>query len=110
MSCMNAAQKTAEGLSQSVRADVTGALAVFARWPSIRRVWLFGSLAKGRQPDFRSDIDFAVEGLPAMEHCRALSQLDAVVSLPADLVRWEDAGEVLRAQIHEWGILVYERT
>jgi predicted nucleotidyltransferase len=80
-----------------------------ARTGAIRRVWLFGSVAKGRRLDFRSDIDFAVEGLPATAHCRALSELDAVVSLPADLVRWEDADEVLRAQISDWGILVYER-
>ena len=55
------------------------------------------------------DIDFAVEGLPATSHYRALSQVDGVVSLPADLVRWEDADDVLRAQISEGGILVYER-
>lgn len=107
---MNAAQEAAENLSQRVRADVTAALSVLAEWPSIRRVWLFGSLAKGRRPDFRSDIDLAVEGLPAVAHCRALSLLDAVVSLPADLVRWEDAGDVLRSQISDWGILIYERS
>lgn len=28
-----------------------------------RKVWVFGSVAKGRRLDFRSDIDFAVEGL-----------------------------------------------
>lgn len=106
---MNAAQKAAESLPQRVGADVTAALSVLAEWPSIHRVWLFGSLAKGRRPDFRSDIDFAVEGLPAVAHCRALSRLDAVVSLPADLVRWEDAGDVLRSQISDWGILIYER-
>jgi predicted nucleotidyltransferase len=92
-----------------VRTDVEAALRVFAQWPSIRRVWLFGSVAKGRRLDFRSDIDFAVEGLPATAHCRALADLDAVVSLPADLVRWEDADDVLRTQISDWGILVYER-
>ena len=29
-----------------------------------QRVWLFGSLAKGRKPGVHSDFDFAVEGLP----------------------------------------------
>ncbi len=106
---MNIAQTSLDQLADFVRLDVEAALGVFAQWESIRRVWLFGSLAKGRRPDFRSDIDFAVEGLPAMAHCRALSQLDAVVCLPADLLRWEDADEVLRAQITRFGILLYER-
>lgn len=106
---MNSAQRAVESLSECARADVNAALGVFTAWPSIRRVWLFGSLAKGRRPDFRSDIDFAVEGLPAEAHCRTLSLLDGAVSLPADLVRWEDAGDVLREQISEWGILLYER-
>ncbi|MBM3841587.1 MAG: nucleotidyltransferase domain-containing protein [Verrucomicrobia bacterium] len=107
---MKAAENGLARLPAFIRPDVDAAMRVFAAWPSIRCVWLFGSLAKGRQPDFRSDIDFAVEGLPALAHYRALSQLDAVVSLPADLVRWEDADDVLRAQIREWGILLYERT
>ena len=106
---MKAAHTTLDEHPGFVRSDVEAALRVFARWPSICRVWLFGSVAKGRRLDFRSDIDFAVEGLPATALCRALSELDAVVSLPADLVRWEDADEVLRAQISDWGILIYER-
>jgi predicted nucleotidyltransferase len=107
---MNAAHPSLDRHPGFVRSDVEAALRVFAQWPSVRRVWLFGSVAKGRRPDFRSDIDFAVEGLPATAHCRALSQIDAVVSLPADLVRWEDADQVLREQISEWGIMVYEGT
>jgi predicted nucleotidyltransferase len=107
---MNAAQSSLDRLGETARADIDAALAVFAKWPSVRRAWLFGSVAKGRKPDFRSDIDFAVEGLPATAHYRALAELDNVVSLPADLVRWEDADQVLRDQISAAGILVYERT
>lgn len=97
-------------MAEFVRSDVEAVLRALAEWPSIRRVWLFGSLAKGRVPDFRSDIDFAVEGLPATAHYRALSRVDAVVPFPADLVRWEDADETLRDQIRGSGILLYEGT
>ena len=107
---MKAAQTAGHKGPGFVRSEIEAALRVFAEWPSIRRVWLFGSVAKGRRLDFRSDIDFAVEGLPATAHYRALSKLEAVLSLPADLVRWEDADEVLRSQISEWGIVVYART
>ncbi len=107
---MNSALGDIDQLPGFVRLDVVAALRALAEWPSIRRVWLFGSLAKGRRPDFRSDIDFAVEGLPATAHYRALSQIDAAVSLPADLVRWEDADKTLRDQISQTGILLYERT
>lgn len=110
MGRVKSAQTGSARLAGFVRTDIDAALRALAEWPSIRRVWLFGSMAKGRRPDFRSDIDFAVEGLPAIAHYRALSQIDAAVSLPADLVRWEDADTTLRDQIRETGILVYEKT
>lgn len=86
-----------------------GYAAVFlAGWPGVRRVWLFGGAAKGRRLDWRSDLDFAVEGMEAGDLGRAWSELDQVVDLPVDLVRWESAGPALRAQIGEWGRLLYE--
>jgi predicted nucleotidyltransferase len=36
----------------------------FLKEQGAKKVWLFGSLAKGRRPTVHSDFDFAVEGLP----------------------------------------------
>ncbi|MBA3882181.1 MAG: nucleotidyltransferase domain-containing protein [Chthoniobacterales bacterium] len=62
----------------------------------VRRIWLFGSLAKGRPSDWRSDLDIAVEGLDGALLGRTWSELDSLLQLPLDLVRWEDASELLR--------------
>ena len=94
----------------SAQADLEAAVGILSRCPEVRRIWLFGSLAKGRKPDFRSDIDLAVEGLPAEQHLSVLALLDEALRLPPDLVRWEEANQTLRDEIERWGILVYERT
>lgn len=81
---------------------------VLLHYPDIRRVWIFGSFARGRRPDWRSDLDLAVEGLPADLQARLWSELDQAISIPVDVVRWETAGALLRAEIHKWGKLLYE--
>jgi predicted nucleotidyltransferase len=91
------------------QADVERAVAVLSREPGVQRVWLFGSLAKGRQPDFRSDIDLAVMGLPQERALAVWAELDEALRLPPDLVRWEEANPTLRDQIERWGMVVYER-
>lgn len=74
----------------------------------VNRIWLFGSLAKGKKPDWRSDIDIAVKGLePSALGC-AWSELDARIPPPLDLIRWEDASASLRDEITRIGILLYE--
>lgn len=67
-----------------------------------KRVWLFGSLAmnEGRE---NSDVDLAVEGLPASAFFDVLSELMAVFAGPVDLVRIEDAPESLRRRVLEEG-------
>ena len=92
------------------RADAEVAVGILSRYAGVRRIWLFGSLGKGREPDFRSDIDLAVEGLPAEQHLSVLALLDEALRFPPDLVRWEKADAVLRAEIERWGIVLYERT
>ncbi|MBA3960644.1 MAG: nucleotidyltransferase domain-containing protein [Chthoniobacterales bacterium] len=70
-------------------------------------IWLFGSLAKGRQPDWRSDIDVAVRGLAASKLGGVWSELDARIPQSLDLVRWEDASDLLKREIVHWGKLLY---
>jgi predicted nucleotidyltransferase len=83
-----------------------------ARHPAIERVWLFGSRASGDNFE-RSDIDLAVEA-PGMDPGDWLRiKLDFADEAPTlllvDLVRFEDAPAILREQILEGGIVVYER-
>ena len=89
--------------------DLAGRL---ARHPAVERVWLFGSRARGDNFE-RSDIDLAIEA-PAMSHDDWLRiKLDFADEAPTllliDLVRLEEAPEILREQILEEGIVVYER-
>ena len=91
-----------------LRADVRKAVDFLSRRTGVTRIWLFGSAARGRRLDWRSDLDFAVEGLASDELCGTWSELDARLSYPLDLVRWEEASEALRAEIVRWGKVVYE--
>jgi predicted nucleotidyltransferase len=107
---MTTALPQLEDLAEPVRRDVEAAVGILSAFPEVRRIWLFGSVAKGRRLDFRSDLDLAVEGLLAEEHLRAWSRLDERLRLPADLVRWEEANPTLRQEIERWGFVLYERS
>lgn len=69
----------------------------------VTRVVVFGSLARGR---FRegSDIDLAVEGLPASHFIRADARLAWELSLPLDLKPLDECSPLLRRHIDEDGI------
>jgi predicted nucleotidyltransferase len=70
------------------------------------RVWVFGSVAKGRRLDFRSDIDFAVEGIAAAHFLRVGAELENLLDFPVDLIELERASAALRAQVESHGILL----
>lgn len=82
-----------------------------ARHFDIKRIYLFGSLAKDTFIHSRSDIDLAVEGLASHLYFKALSALwDGLPSgVELDLVPIEDAHDTLKRQIQTQGILLYER-
>jgi predicted nucleotidyltransferase len=79
-----------------------------SRFPTVTRMWLFGSAARGGTLDWRSDLDFAVEGLAAPDHVRLLSLLMEGLPRAVDLVRLEEANPTLRSRIHTEGRLIYE--
>lgn len=69
-----------------------------------RRVWLFGSLARGTF-DAASDIDLAVDGIDEKAFLRALGRLLGLrPEFPVDLVDVREAGPRLRAVIESEGI------
>jgi predicted nucleotidyltransferase len=75
--------------------------------PEVRRVILYGSLAKGTfQPG--SDVDLAVEGLPPEAHFRVWAELEREADLNIDLERWEELGEGLRKVIQGYGQVLHE--
>src|SRR5262245_6190898 len=83
-----------------------------ARHPAVQRLWLFGSRARVNNCE-RSDIDLAVEapGIDPYDWLRIRLDFDEETPtlLLVDLVRLEDASELLREQIRDEGIVVYER-
>ena len=92
-----------------LEAELEAAVRSLSRWPGVRRVWIFGSAAQGADHlDWRSDLDFAVEGLSDEVYCRAWAELDEVVGLPVDLVRLERADGTLHDEIIKWGRIIYE--
>jgi predicted nucleotidyltransferase len=78
----------------------------FLREQGAKRVWLFGSLAKGRRPTVHSDFDFAVEGLPGDRLFGSVGHLLQILPRPVDIVELEDCNPLLREQILKHGIIV----
>ena len=69
--------------------------------PEVTRVLLYGSLAKG------SDIDLAVEGLPAESYFRTWGELDSDAKLKVDLRRVEELSEDFRRLITSYAQVLY---
>jgi uncharacterized protein len=80
----------------------------FLREQGAKRVWLFGSLAKGRQPTVHSDFDFAVEGLPGDRLFGSVGHLLQILPRPVDIVEFENCSPLLRDQILEYGIILHD--
>ena len=78
----------------------------FLREQGAQRVWLFGSLAKGRRPTVHSDFDFAVEGLPSSRLFGSVGHLLQILPRPVDIVEFERCPPLLREQILEHGIVL----
>jgi predicted nucleotidyltransferase len=58
------------------------------RWPALGGLWLFGSVL-GESFAAHSDIDLAVEGLPAPDLLDAMAVAESDGAIPLDLVRLE---------------------
>lgn len=71
-----------------------------------RRVWICGSIARAGRWDDRSDVDFAVEGLPAHRLAEAHGALARLTARHVNVVPLEQAAAGLRAAILSGRILV----
>ena len=92
---------------EMINVEVRKAVEFLSQWPGVRRVWLFGSAAKGRSLDWRSDLDLAVQGMISADLCRAWSELDAQMKISVDLVLVESAHPLLREEIFQRGKVMY---
>jgi predicted nucleotidyltransferase len=87
----------AEARAERLRARLVDAKHILIGYGA-HRVFLFGSLATGRFGE-QSDLDLAVEGLPALSYFAALADLMALFEAPVDLIRLEEAPETLLERI-----------
>ncbi len=92
-------------LSPEDRAAVEFA-ALHLRAEGAARVWLFGSLAKGRKPGVHSDFDFGVEGLPGDKLFGCVGHLLQKLPRPVDVVEMERASDFLVSRIREEGFVL----
>lgn len=97
--------------AERMRKIASQCAAHLAQHYDVEAVYLFGSLAGGRNIHERSDIDLAVAGLPAKRYFSALKELWSLLPPDAelDLVPLEDARPPLREIILREGNLLYER-
>lgn len=101
--------KEAEQARARKRADQALAIAreaagILRQEFGVRRVWLFGSLARGRF-DAGSDIDLAVDGIDGKLFLRALGRLLGLdPEFPIDLVDLREARAGLRRAVKSEGI------
>jgi len=87
-------------LEQRRQRLVAAARALRQRWPVVQGVWLFGSAQSPEAFRRHSDLDLAVEGLPAEAHLQAIGEVERVVDpalvaagesgIAIDVVRSED--------------------
>ncbi|MBM3838807.1 MAG: nucleotidyltransferase [Verrucomicrobia bacterium] len=71
-----------------------------------RNVCVFGSVARWREQDERSDVDLAVEGLLDHLYLQTLGELMSMFPCPVDLVEMEKASPLLRENIRRFCILL----
>ena len=84
---------------------------VFARYPDLESVKLFGSFAAGRATA-RSDIDLATVGITDrhMVGRLAFDLEDLPIPQKCDVLAYETISyEPLKRHIDEWGVTIYER-
>ncbi len=82
---------------------------LLARWPSIQRAYLFGSVLRPGAFHQHSDIDIAVEGIPGACYFEVWRALEAALpEWPIDL-RDMEASPLLADLIQQTGELLYER-
>ena len=97
-----------ENLRRDALLKAAAAAAHLKKKYKVRTVYLYGSLARGRRFDRRSDIDLLVEGFPAgANYWRMLVELEEITSpIEVNVVLGEDASPSLREKARGEGKLL----
>ena len=103
-----AAAERSRELASRARESVHRAVERLKAIPEVRRIILYGSLAKGTLHQ-GSDIDFAVEGLPATSHFQVWAEIERDAGCTIDLQRLEELGDGFRQVILRYGEVLYTR-
>lgn len=89
-------------------AEAAIAARALAAFPGVRRVVLFGGVARGEAGP-GSDVDLWVEGLAEADWLDAVAAVRAIVTrADPDLVRAEWAGDALASRVGAEGRVLYE--
>jgi predicted nucleotidyltransferase len=99
-------ESESHALAARARKDLAKAVEILKKYGA-KRVFIFGSLCRtGRfYPD--SDIDLAVEGIPAKLFNRAAADLMMSMNWPIDLKPIEELDELIHGMIIKKGELIY---
>ena len=102
------AAQEAEGrdLARQARLALPAAVAILKKH-SVKRIILFGSLSREGRFHRGSDIDLAVEGIPAKKFFRAAADLMMGLDWPVDLKPLEDVDAFFREKILAEGEVIY---
>ena len=96
-------------LHAEAQRQLDAAVEVAKRFPAVKRVRTWGSILRPERFTESSDLDLAVEGVSSPEEWGRLERaLLDTVTLPLDLVRWEELMEPHRESITERGTILYE--
>jgi len=99
------ARRVQERMHRDGRAAAQRAATLLRTEFDVDRVVLFGSVARGAYLGPRSDVDVAVEGLPAGLHAQAVDRVQGVAGRARiDLVRIEQCSASLRKAIETTGM------
>jgi predicted nucleotidyltransferase len=91
------------------RSEFEAAVEAAKAFPTVQRIITWGSILRPERFTERSDIDICVQGIDdPREWSRLERALLDLVTLPLDLVRWEELMEPHRESILARGEVVYE--
>jgi predicted nucleotidyltransferase len=100
-------QAVEERVCQALLEKVCAAADMLRQEFGVRRVVLFGSLARGEWLAVESDVDLAVEGLLPEQYWVAWQKVEELISeVPVDFVEMETARPSLRRAILRQGVEV----
>lgn len=109
MSAISKICESCEKERQKALNQIRGFTNLLVQRYKVRRVIMFGSVARKERFSFHSDIDLAVEGLPDKDYLEAYGELLVNSSFKVDLVPVEKTDRRFKERLRQEGVVTYER-